>query len=454
MNEINECDQTLLFLACTTGNIRVVDYLLKIDGLRIDGIQDRVTDSTPLHAANATGNTEIVAMLLARGAVPEAPSSKVLLPEQELAQNIGLDKEKKKKLEELWKSYSKHGKKGIERFLPEGKKLADYKVPERQATVEEIITGLTRGSEADLAPISWVNPAGEMMTIDVLDLLLTYRLYCTPEDLVAILKKRALDAQDNPNEEDIHLRTINFFKHWISKMWYDFRKEDILYTRTETLLQTFASSPIPNLSKIASTIMKTLKEVSKKTIEEPKISGLGFTVRPLGVTIMTYYPLIIVQHLNEIDISLWKQVKPSESWNTKKLEELLKWSNHLKQWVLSEILSGETVTQRVDILNRFFDIAEELYRQSFCNLNSLLSILDSLNKFSNTVLFKGLNDDKKNKYQGFLRLFDKNFAVCCEEIKSRVKHHTPFIPPVAVYYFHGLSSGGLRNLVPNDRIIP
>jgi len=83
MNELNERDQTLLYLACWSGQISIVDYLLRLDGIKIDGIQDRSTESTPLHAANAGGHCEIVAMLLARGATPES-TSKLLLPEQEL----------------------------------------------------------------------------------------------------------------------------------------------------------------------------------------------------------------------------------------------------------------------------------------------------------------------------------------------------------------------------------
>eukprot|EP01124_Arcella_intermedia_P005318 TRINITY_DN13134_c0_g4_i3.p1 TRINITY_DN13134_c0_g4~~TRINITY_DN13134_c0_g4_i3.p1 ORF type:complete len:485 (-),score=98.82 TRINITY_DN13134_c0_g4_i3:193-1647(-) len=207
---VNDLDnlsgRTLLYIACKNGDIDLVDTLLKINGITVDGIQDRHNATTPLHVATWGGHVEIVAMLLASRARPQSTGVHPL-PEKELHRIS--DKERKLMMEELWEAYNE--KTSIELYLPPGKKLNDYKRQD-MVTLETIVTALTSEPIHRTASALFFESINEgkvdLKRIELMDLLLTYRLYCKPEELLFLLEKRYYQKKDTTEEKVIQEKIL------------------------------------------------------------------------------------------------------------------------------------------------------------------------------------------------------------------------------------------------------
>jgi len=113
--------QTLLYAACRSGRTWIVDRLIRVPGIELNGPQESKNGSTALHGANWGGYFEIMAILLTCGAVPETNTNtgdkkEGLFPEEE--GNKQLEKATLYKLKEFWAKYKEKNKAGVQEYLP------------------------------------------------------------------------------------------------------------------------------------------------------------------------------------------------------------------------------------------------------------------------------------------------------------------------------------------------
>ena len=84
-NSIDDLGMAPLHWACDRGNIHIVEYLLE---RQVDINLYSIDQQTPLHIASGCGHTDLVVMLLSKGANPELRDEDLLTPKQ-----IAYDKE-------------------------------------------------------------------------------------------------------------------------------------------------------------------------------------------------------------------------------------------------------------------------------------------------------------------------------------------------------------------------
>eukprot|EP01102_Stenamoeba_stenopodia_P014624 TRINITY_DN4881_c0_g1_i2.p1 TRINITY_DN4881_c0_g1~~TRINITY_DN4881_c0_g1_i2.p1 ORF type:complete len:1169 (+),score=349.70 TRINITY_DN4881_c0_g1_i2:173-3679(+) len=319
--------------------------------------------------------------------------------------------------------------------------------------------------------------------------LLTYRSFMTPAELFDCLCQRFSREPTNLSSQDleewkknvqipVRIRVFNVIKTWVSTYYYDFAEDPKLVQQ----LQEFINNTLmtTNMEKAAEQLQKILqRKGSGKDKEEREVVFGKTPPRPFLPTNLTgalqlsdLNPEEVARQLTLIEYDLYKAIKPWEclgqAWAKKDKEikapniiAMIKRFNYVSRWVATEIVKGETLKDRTNILKTMLEVAEKC--KMLNNFNGMMEIISGL---QSSAIYR-LKQTWAALPTRLTKLFEEINALMSSEsnFRSFRQHlHTidpPCIPYLGVYLTDltfiedgnpDLLAGGLINFVKRRKL--
>lgn len=195
-----------------------------------------------------------------------------------------------------------------------------------------------------------------------------------------------------------------------------------------------SGSPMPMNGSLA-----TAQAVSKSYVPAILVSALDSLPRPL--TILDFHPFEIARQVSSMEWELWKQVKNVElldvAWTRKDKEtrapnvlNMIRFSNHITNWLISEVLAPEDPKERSVVLNRCIWVVKALVE-----LRNFNGAMEALSAFHSSAIFRlkstwnHLPPPTWSIYENLEKLMspDANFKTYRAEYDRSVPPCTPYL---------------------------
>jgi hypothetical protein len=232
------------------------------------------------------------------------------------------------------------------------------------------------------------------------DFLITYRSYTSPEYLLALLRRRFEQVVESEDTKIVRLRVMNFMRQWIEKHTYDWVDDAALIARFTGFIEHWETVD-PTAQRTAVLLTGLLKKVTETTAQEKKKAKTFNAPPPPPEFPSELDPAkLTIHHINTAEMarqwtllewSYWEEIKPWEflncNWAGKRKETLApnillltKQFNKAATWVATTILQTEALKERVKVVTKFIQLAEEL--RLLANFNGVMEILSGLGSAS------------------------------------------------------------------------
>ncbi|KAI8584512.1 hypothetical protein K450DRAFT_216708 [Umbelopsis ramanniana AG] len=292
--------------------------------------------------------------------------------------------------------------------------------------------------------------------------LLTYRSFCTTEDLMSMLEARyTLMPPANLNAEEleiwtekkqklIRLRVFNVLKNWLETY---FIEEDSMSLER---LHKFTNSTIRDTLSFSADQLDKLIKIRQETDEQ---GGLRKMVLNLGVTapapivpknlkrlkLTDIDPLELARQLTILDFKLYSSIRPIEcldkAWSRDdargdvavNVKSSIEFCNQVTAWVTDTILSQNEIRKRCNVIKYWVQVAERCRQLN--NFNTCMAVLSAfdnsaIGRLKRTWEVVGARTQHTLAYIRKLMGANKNFTEYREIIHSI---NPPCIPFLGIY---------------------
>ncbi|KAI9261985.1 ras guanine nucleotide exchange factor domain-containing protein [Sporodiniella umbellata] len=236
--------------------------------------------------------------------------------------------------------------------------------------------------------------------------LLTYRSFCTTEDVVSLLESRynlrpperltpeQLEMWTERKQKLVRLRIFNVMKTWLENYYID--EDEHLLPRFEY----FTNAYIRDSSEFAANQILTLikkrtesRGVLKKTVQNP-ISGPDPIVPKniQAITLLDTDTIEMARQLSIMDFKLYSSIRPIEclgkAWSKEgdrgsvaiHIKKSIQYCNRLTSWVTQSILSYEEPKKRATVIKYWVQVANHC--RVLSNYNTCMAILSAFDNSS------------------------------------------------------------------------
>eukprot|EP01090_Pellita_catalonica_P018270 TRINITY_DN5837_c0_g1_i3.p1 TRINITY_DN5837_c0_g1~~TRINITY_DN5837_c0_g1_i3.p1 ORF type:complete len:500 (-),score=61.99 TRINITY_DN5837_c0_g1_i3:113-1612(-) len=283
--------------------------------------------------------------------------------------------------------------------------------------------------------------------------LLTYRAFCTPDELMEWLMCRfdtpGLNGMDKETyvktkQVQIRLRVFNVLKSWVDQYYWDFLEHpDIVEKLLKFIDDIFEAE---NMATAGAHLKRLLDRRASKTEIEFKFQFSSVPpdpILPQGRTnsFMALHPLEVARQLTIMEESLYRKIAPREciglAWTKEDKEEsapnIMKCINRfnvMSKWVVFEIVSEGDLKRRAVILSRFITLGQNCLQLN--NFNSVMEILSGLQNSSVFRLKKTwalLPKETWDQYEHMVNLMscNENFKVFRAQLRACTPPCLPYL---------------------------
>ncbi|CAM0140420.1 unnamed protein product [Umbelopsis sp. WA50703] len=292
--------------------------------------------------------------------------------------------------------------------------------------------------------------------------LLTYRSFCTTDELLSLLEARYnLQPPDGITEEQlqfwyeqklklVRLRVFNVLKNWIETYFID---EDCMALQR---LQRFANDTMRDTLSFSA---DQLDKLIKKRQETDDQGGLRKMVLNLGVQapapivpknmkrlkLLDIDSLELARQLTILDFKLYSSIRPIECLNKAwskddargdiavNVKSSIEFCNQVTAWVTDTILSQNEIRKRTNVIKYWVQVAERCRQLN--NFNTCMAILSAfdnsaIGRLKRTWDIVGARTQHTLAYIRKLMGANKNFTEYREIIHSI---NPPCIPFLGIY---------------------
>eukprot|EP00049_Salpingoeca_infusionum_P012036 m.213515 g.213515 ORF g.213515 m.213515 type:complete len:1075 (-) comp15085_c0_seq1:291-3515(-) len=250
--------------------------------------------------------------------------------------------------------------------------------------------------------------------------LITYRAFCTPEELFELLTKRYAITPPEHLEHSvlkkfnqlyalpIKLRVVNVLRKWLEKHYYDFqRREKLLVALLRFVKQEVQKgNAIDRQVRSWQGVLNLIKKNQAREHETKVFSWPQGTVFPpivwLGDAkpsfaqyhILTLHPVELARQISLIEQDLFRAVQPSELvdcvWSKPDREQLSpnvvkiqQWANNLSYFIIRSIVELSDLDERIHAISLWIEVAIELV--TLKNFNGTMAIIAA---FQSSAVFR------------------------------------------------------------------
>ncbi|KAJ3388692.1 hypothetical protein HDU84_009537 [Entophlyctis sp. JEL0112] len=201
-------------------------------------------------------------------------------------------------------------------------------------------------------------------------------------------------------------RFVNTIKTWLEGYWSDFQDDPSLVADVNALLETIKDEKLNSIIKAVlnrkltqeDQVVQIIKSSPPKPVlpkqlqrkYSPDGPSSSTTSAILKVSFSETDPLELARQLTLIEADLFVQVKPRElldmAWmkdskeqKAPNISKMVQWSNHVIQWIATEILSvKESHKARAQVFEKIITLASHLEKlNNFNGLKEVLAAIDS-----------------------------------------------------------------------------
>lgn len=256
--------------------------------------------------------------------------------------------------------------------------------------------------------------------------------------------------------DKVRIRIVKTVTSWIENFYtYDFddemnQKLDELLTMMKKVkngaaLAKTIENKLENAKGGSSGVIKGQQEKYPEVLQ-PQTGGGGLFGKKSKITnkLLIWPSLEIARQITLIDYEFFKSIQPKEclnnAWNKNNrdskapnIAKMINFFNTFSNWMATIILQTEDLEERIEILEKFIEVAGELYELN--NYNGVFAVCSGLclsSVFRLKGTWNGIQEVYKQKYQKLHRLIsrDKNF----NEIRTKIKNvKPPCIPYIGLY---------------------
>ncbi|KAJ8393203.1 hypothetical protein AAFF_G00062750 [Aldrovandia affinis] len=252
--------------------------------------------------------------------------------------------------------------------------------------------------------------------------LTTYRSFCKPRELLALLMERfeipeprpmeadqmALENGDRPLSDElkrfrkeyvqpIQLRVLNVCRHWVEHHFYDFERDAELLKRLEEFIVMLRGKA---MRKWVESIIKIIHRKKQAQVNGPS-HNITYEIPPPPVLwhvcqpgqteqfdLMTLHPVEIARQLTLLEFDLYRAVQPSELvgsvWtkedkeiNSPNLLRMIRHTTNLTLWFEKCIVETENLEERAAVMGRIIEILQVF--QELNNFSGVLEVVSAMN---------------------------------------------------------------------------
>lgn len=247
--------------------------------------------------------------------------------------------------------------------------------------------------------------------------LLTYRSFCSPQDLLDLLMERfdIVEPHVEPEEGDnfeqdlriredlkrfrkeyvkpVQFRVVNVLRHWVDHHFYDFERDKSLLEKLTDFLRKIKGKA---MRKMADSIIKVIQRRLESANTEREFTHQGkppaiewhLTRKIEEFELMTLHPVEIARQVTLLEFDLYRAIQPSElvgaPWmkenkyqTSPNLLKMVNFSTKFTFWLEKCILETDNLEERAAIVSRIVEVM--LVFHELNNFNGVLEIVGALN---------------------------------------------------------------------------
>lgn len=280
--------------------------------------------------------------------------------------------------------------------------------------------------------------------------MLTYHNFLTPQKLIELLRLRWNSQPSDPSKHDlflskhlhsIRLRIVNVLRMWIEKFGTDFKDESVVealtsfveYIRIE--YPQMADLVTSKLNKyLAGYIFDTEGEVDEEPPETYPIPD-GKEASP---SLTDIHPEEFARQMALVEHALFKAIpykelltNASAGKQNPNVSNMISYTNHLVNWIGTQIVKPDDIKTRAVALARFITIAKYciISCQNYNGAMEILSALRSAPVFRLKHTWNRLPDNIWDDYEWLENIFesDNNYATYRAALTNAVPPCVPYL---------------------------
>ncbi|XP_070181903.1 son of sevenless homolog 1-like isoform X2 [Littorina saxatilis] len=247
--------------------------------------------------------------------------------------------------------------------------------------------------------------------------LLTYRSFCTPQELLDLLKERfdIVEPHVEPERDDnfdsnvriredlkrfrkeyvkpVQFRVVNVLRHWVDHHFYDFERDKSLLEKLRDFLLNIKGKA---MRKMADSIIKVIQRRLESINTEREFTYQG---KPPNIEyhlarkeeefeLMALHPVEIARQVTLLEFDLYRAIQPSELVGSPWMKEnkhktspnllsMIQFSTVFTFWMEKCIVETENIEERVAVVSRVIEVM--MVFQELNNFNGVLEVVSALN---------------------------------------------------------------------------